>query len=371
MNILILSWRGPGHPHEGGAEQVTHEHAKAWISAGHEVTLFTSSYDGAKDHEVIDGVEIIRKGNQTLGVHIAAVFWYLFGKNNSYDIIIDQFHGIPFFTTVYARTKIVGFIHEVAKDVWLMNPWPKPYNFLPAALGPLVEQNVFKLYKNKDFLTVSESTKKDLIEMGIKGKNITIIHNGVNLDLPKKKFKKEKKKTAVYLGAISKDKGTEDAVKVFSEIENKDTDWQYWVIGRGSEEYMNELRQQTKALGINKKVKFWGFVSDKKKFELLTKAHVLINTSMREGWGLVNIEANAVGMPVAGYDVAGVRDSVIDGKTGILVQKGDYKSLALRVVKLVQNEKVYNKTSHEALKWSKKFDWKESKKQSVEYIENL
>ena len=78
MNILILSWRGPGHPNEGGAELVTMEHAKAWVKAGHDVTVFTSSFDDAKKKENINGVEIIRKGGQVFGVHIAAFFWYKF-----------------------------------------------------------------------------------------------------------------------------------------------------------------------------------------------------------------------------------------------------------------------------------------------------
>ena len=88
MNILILSWRGPGHPYEGGAEIVTHEHAKAWIKAGHNVTLFTSSYDKAKPNENIDGVEIIRSGSQLGGVHLSAFVWYLFGKHQKFDLVV-------------------------------------------------------------------------------------------------------------------------------------------------------------------------------------------------------------------------------------------------------------------------------------------
>lgn len=371
MNILILSWRGPKHIHEGGAEQVTHEHAKAWVKAGHQVTLFTSQIQGLREREVIDGVEIIRKGNQTLGVHIAAFFWYLFGKDKKFDLVVDQFHGIPFFTPLYARTKILGFIHEVAKDVWLMNPWPKPYNFLPAAFGPMIERNVFRLYRDIDFLTVSESTKKDLVEMGIKEDRINMIHNGVKLKLPKQKVEKEKRKTAVFLGAISKDKGTEDAIRVFAEIERNDDGWQFWVIGKGSEEYMQELKALVKKLSLENKVKFWGFVSDKQKFRLLSRAHILVNTSIREGWGLVNIEANASGLPVAGYDVSGIRDSVKDGESGILVEKGEYNTLALRIVKLVQNESLYEKMSTNAKEWSKKFDWERARKKSVELIESL
>ncbi len=95
LNILILSWRGPGHPNSGGAETSTHEHAKGWVEAGHKVTLFTSDYSGAKEQEVIDGVNIIRSGSQIFGVHLRAFKWFMWEKHPKYDLIVDQFHGIP------------------------------------------------------------------------------------------------------------------------------------------------------------------------------------------------------------------------------------------------------------------------------------
>ena len=87
MNILIFSWRGLGHPHSGGAESVTHHHAKAWVEAGHSVTLFTSSYKGANKNEIVDGVKIRRMGSQYLTVHILAFFWYFFQDSNTKSLI--------------------------------------------------------------------------------------------------------------------------------------------------------------------------------------------------------------------------------------------------------------------------------------------
>src|SRR5438105_1714009 len=96
--ILVLSWRDPRHPLAGGAEQVMHEHMKGWIAAGHTVTFFSSRFIGAKSEEDLDGVKIIRKGSQYLTCHIAAFFWYLFGKHEEFDLVVDEFHGWPFFT---------------------------------------------------------------------------------------------------------------------------------------------------------------------------------------------------------------------------------------------------------------------------------
>lgn len=372
MNILILSWRGPGHPNAGGAEQVTFEHAKGWVVGGHEVILFTSSFKGAKKDEVNQGVRVIRSGRQIFGVQTKAFFWYLFARHPKFDLIIDEFHGIPFFTPLYSRARKLALIHEVAKEVWRLNPWPRPFNLVPAILGPIFEPRVFKIfYRRVPFMTVSNSTREDLVRWGIAKKNITVVHNGVKLFLPRKLPKKEDRNTALYLGAISEDKGTFDAIRTFAEVERKDDTWQYWVSGPGSKEYLQKLKKMAQELGIEEKLKIWGFVTDAKKFELLARAHVLINPSVHEGWGLVNIEANSVGTPVVGYNVHGLKDSIRHEKTGLLVPKGNYRMLAEEVLKLVRDKEQYTRFQKNAIKWSKKFTWEKATRESLELIESL
>lgn len=371
MNILILSWRGPGHPNAGGAEQVTFEHAKAWVEKGYKVTLFTSYFRGAKKEEEIDGVKVIRCGRQFFEVQLRAFLWYILGRHKKFDLVVDEFHGIPFFTPLYVRARKLAFIHEVARDVWKLNPWPKPFNFIPSFFGPILEPIFFKLYKKIPFMTVSESTMCDLISLGIPKENITVIKSGIRLTLPKKPPAKDSKNTVIYLGAISKDKGIEDALRAFVEIEAKDDTWQYWIVGRGTKEYIQKLKKIAKELGLEKKLKYWGFVSEETKFRLLAKAHVLINPSIHEGWGLVNIEANSVGTPVVGYNVHGMRDSVKNNKTGILVKRGDFRSLAESVLKLVNDKESYREFQERCKKWASKFSWEKARKESLELIERL
>ncbi|MBU0569648.1 glycosyltransferase family 4 protein [Patescibacteria group bacterium] len=371
MNILILNWRGPKHPNAGGAEQVTLEHAKAWVKAGHEVTWFSSYFKNAKKQDVIAGVKVVRSGRQFFDVQLRAFFWYLFGDHPKFDLVVDQIHGIPFFTPLYVRQKKLAFIHEVAKEVWKLNPWPRPFNMIPAIVGLTFEPLIFRFYKKVPFMTVSESTKKDLVAWGIPKENITVIHNGVKLRLPKPLPDKEDKKTAMFLGAISKDKGIEDALKTFSEINRMENNWQFWVVGKASREYEVLIQKLAIKLGLRKNFKYWGCVSDPKKFELLARAHVLINPSIREGWGLVNIEANAVGTPVVAYNVDGIKDSVRDLVTGVLCKEKYPKCLAKEAMGLLNDSKKYAIMSSEAVKWSKKFNWKKATKESLELIDSL
>ncbi|MFH1863509.1 MAG: glycosyltransferase family 4 protein [bacterium] len=369
MNILIFSWRGPGHPNAGGAEIVTHEYAKAWVKAGHSVTLFTSFFPGAKAEEEIDGVRITRKGNDFVGVRLNAVRWYL-GLKNKPDLVFDHFHGIPFFTPLFVGQKKVAFIHEVAKEVWWMNSLAFPFNFLYALIGYFTEPFIFRLfYRNILFVTVSESTRDDLNKWGIK--KVTVIHNGIRLPKSEIRNQKSETKTAIYLGALSKDKGIEDTLRAFALINRSERDWQFWVVGRGDLYCLNNLKLKIKNLKLQGKIKFWGYVDESKKFELLARSWVMINPSVREGWGLVNIEANLMGTPVVGYDVPGIRDSVQDGKTGLLSKFGDYRSLADNALELGKNRDLYETLKKNAINWSKKFSWKKSGRESLKLIANL
>ena len=104
-------------------------------------------------------------------------------------------------------------------------------------------------------MTVSDSTKKDLTAWDIVEDNITVIHNGINkINV---KSNKEKKKTAMFLGAIAKDKGIEDALKIFAEINKEKNGWQFWVVGQSSDLYLQYLKNEAKKLNI-RNLKFWG-----------------------------------------------------------------------------------------------------------------
>lgn len=371
MNILIFSWRGPGHPNAGGAEISTHEHAMGWIKAGHNVVLFTSYYKGAKRQEKIDGVEIIRSGRQFFGVHWEAFKWYCFASHQRFDLVIDQFHGIPFFTPLYVKEKKLSFIHEVTKEVWKFNQFPPPVKLFVGILGNLIEPFIFKLYKNIPFMTVSYSTKRDLEEWGIPEGNITVVNNGVAPPPFKSLPKKETKTTIIFLGALAQDKGIEDALRVFAKLNSKFNGWQFWVVGKSDSKYLSGLKALSNKWKLGGKIKFWGYVSEQKKFELLARAHLLINPSIREGWGLVVIEAASAGTPTIAFNVAGLRDSIIDAKTGILTEDNTIDKMVEEIVQLMHNKPRYEEIRKNAILWSKKFTWKKTTKMSLKLIDKI
>lgn len=366
MRILILNWRDIRNPKGGGAEKVTHEHAKVWVKAGHEVVQFSAFFKGALPRETIDGVTIIRRGRY-FTVHFWAFCYFLFGRFGKVDLIIDEFHFTPFLAPLYpGKTKVIGFIHEAAKDVWFAN-WPFP----SALIGYLLEPFFFLFYRKVHFITVSPSTKKDLVKFGISPDKIKIIFDGIDCQVLKELPQKEKKPTICFVGHLSKDKGTEDAIVALSKIKERLPQAQFWVIGRGEKKLVKRLKNRVEELGLTEGVKFWGFVSGEKKLELMKKSHLLVNPSQREGWGLVVIEANAMGTPVVGYNVPGLRDSIKDRETGILTKENNSDYLAREAVELLEDKKLYQVLQKNALLWSKKFTWEKATKESLKLVERL
>lgn len=370
MNILVFSWRDSKHPLSGGAEQVVREHMRGWISAGHSVTHFSSTFKGGPSIETWDEIIYIRKGLQLLGVQIEAFFWYLFGKHPKFDLVVDEFHGIPFFTPFYVRSKKVAILQEVAREVWLKNDLPFPFNIIIGVIGYIFEPLVYIFYKNIPFIVGSNSAKVELKKVGIPTRNIHVIPHGVVLFLPKILPKKEKIKTIIFLGALAKDKGIEDAIETFSNL-NKKGDFRFWIIGRGGNDYVPKLKEKCANLGIESKTKFWGYVSDKEKFELLAKAHVMINPSLLEGWGLVNIEANSVGTPIVAYNSPGLVDSVRNGESGVICRENTPLAMSNEVLKILENNKIYTDLQSGSRAWSKNFSWEKSKTMSLTLISDI
>src|SRR3989344_2743543 len=373
MNILVFSWRGPKHPKAGGAEQVMLEHFKGWIKAGHKVTHFSSKMPGLPNKEILDGIEIIRGGYQYLGVVIAGFFYYLKNRQR-FDLVVDEFHGVPFFTPLYVKKPKIAVIQEVARSVWFLNPLSWPLNWIVGLIGFFGEPLVFLFYRDVPFMTGSLSAKKDLIKMGISSKSITVVQHGVitREKAKSEKWEKAKEKTVVFLGVLSKDKGIEEAIRCFAILHQRNPTWNFWIVGRSeTPQYGEKMAELVSKLGLSKKTKFWGYVSQEQKFELLSKAHVLVNPSVHEGWGLVNIEANGMGTPVVAYKSPGLVDSVKDGKSGVICLENTLESLAAQVLKIMDDKSFYDSLCKGALEWSSNFDWKKSSALSVSLIKKL
>jgi glycosyltransferase involved in cell wall biosynthesis len=360
MKILILNWRDVRHPLAGGAEYSLSEHAKYWQKKGAEVIWFSSQFRGGTKEDVIDDIKIIRRGSHYT-VHVWAFLYYINKKTEDIDIVVDSFHFIPFFTPLYMRkSKKLALINEVAGDVWFQN---LPFVF--AAIGNFIEPFFFFLYKKVAFMTASSSTKKELIYHGIPQRNIFIIPHGITV--PKTVVTRDKKPVILFLNRISIDKGITDVLSAFYLVQKKIPQVKLWIAGK---EEKSGMLQKLLAGKNKKNIAYFGFVSEKKKFSLFRNAKLLIHPSKKEGWGLTVIEAASQGTPTVGYNVAGLRDSIMHKKTGLLTET-DPMGLYNAIVALLAKPKMYSTMSKNAVTWSKTFSWEKSTKESWKLINRI
>lgn len=349
MNILILNWRDPENPASGGAEIVTMQHAKQWVMEGNNVTWFTSHFKHSLEKKIINGVTIVRRGN-FLTVFFLAPYFYLF-SGMKFDIVIDEIHGIPFFTPLYVRKPKIAFIHEIAKEIWDYM-YPFPINII----GKFLEKAYFFLYRNILFWTDALSTIEDLQRMGINPSYCVAIPCPANTKPLLSAPQKEVITTFLFVGRIVKMKGIEDVIDAFALI-CQQIEAQLWIVGEGKPQYIELLQKKTKELGIFSHIRFFGRVSEEEKINYMKKAHILLHASIREGWGIVVIEAASQATPSIAYNIQGLRDSVRDGKTGILVKENTPYALAKVSLSLVRNKNQYRALQNNCLEWAGQLRW--------------
>jgi len=120
-----------------------------------------------------------------------------------------------------------------------------------------------------------------------------------------------------------------------------------------------------------KGVRFFGGLQDAERREMVKRAWVLVNPSIREGWGLNVVEASASGVPCVAYDVAGLRDSVKNGVTGFLVKAGSTESLAEGVMEVLSGKSLRETLSKNALEYSRQFSWDNTTKEFQSVLERM
>lgn len=352
MNVLILNWRDPMNPRSGGAEYVTHQHAKAWVDHGDRVTWFASGFAGAKNEEVLNGVRIVRAGN-TVSVFFRAVTFY-FKHRHDIDVIVDEAHGIPFFSALYARKPVILFIHEVAGRIWRVMYAP-PIRWL----GQLLERLYLLVYRSRRIWTDAPSTVDELVRLGMLRQHIIAIPCPIaKRSLPKQPIK-DAAPTFIFVGRLVRMKRIEDIIRAFCTIRKALPHAKLEVVGEGNPRYISELSAFARSLGITDHITWHGKVTEKRKFELLRASHLLLHASVKEGWGLVVLEAASQWTPSVVYGVPGLVDTVRDGKTGIIVKNENPMNLASRAVSLFRDTKRYAEMQKQGAKFSDSFRWEE------------
>lgn len=364
MKILIFNWRDLKHSWAGGGEIYIFEQASRWVKMGHEVTVFCGQ-DIEKDlptFEIIDGIKIYRKGGR-YSLYLWSI-WYYFTRLRGNGVVVDVVNGIPFFTSLFCRVPKIAYVYHLHGNQFFYElPFPLSH------VGFIIERFVFPfLYKHLPIIVISETTKKQLINIGFNKKNISIVYCGINkLNRMKNSIKKFSAPTILYLGRIKKYKRVDLLVKIFPKIIEKMPQARLIIAGWGTE--ASNIANLVMKSPLRRKITLLGPVSDAEKKSLLSKSWLFVNPSIGEGWGMAVIEANLHGTPAVSFDVSGLRESVLSGKTGLLAK--NEQNLINNIYILLNDNVLREKLSTNAKKWANTFNWDHSAKESLKILQKI
>lgn len=359
MRILFFNWRDIRDPLAGGAEAYVHHIAKG-LAKKNEVFLYCRRYKGSNQKDTTDGIRVIRHGG-SYSLYLWAFFDYIFKLHReNFDIVVEDINGVPFFTPIYVRKPKVAIMHHIVGKEIFFRELPLPL----AIVGWLSEKLIPFIYRKVPVITVSPSTKDELIAFGIAANRISIVWSGREQH-EQGAVKKSEKPLIIYLGRIKSYKQLDHLLYAFAKVISNVPQAELNIVGRG--DYI-ELARLAESLGIKQSVKFIGEVSEEQKYEILKRAWIFVTTSMKEGWGLSVIEANYFGAPAVAYDVPGLRDSINDGVTGLLVPSGNIEELAKAIVKVLNDTELRERLSQNARSWASSFSYERTAEEFAKVI---
>ncbi len=360
LKILWMNWRDIRHPLAGGAEVYTHEVAKRLAARGHEVVLATSRPNGLPPREEIDGYTVIRRGGR-LTVYPAARKTYMELKRSGWrpDVVIDEINTVPFMTPLYAEEPIVVLIHQLCRDCWSRVVGP---------LQPLawrVEKQLHRPYitaarrgRLHAVITVSETTRADLLELGYPEDKIHIIMNGLDWAEYGDCLSGAEKNTShvVYMGRIAPYKLLEELLHAWRLVEDRHPEARLTIAGRPEPRYLLRLLALTQRLGL-RRVEYRLNIPEDEKKQLLSRAGLLVYTSKREGWGIGLIEAAACRTPAVAYDVPGLRDAARYLEGVRLVPPHSPERLAKAIMEVISDPEAASSMAERAHLNARRLSW--------------
>lgn len=212
-----------------------------------------------------------------------------------------------------------------------------------------VKQYWFK--KPHKMIAVSNRIRNVAIEAGVNATHVTVIYSGIDTSLTVspddgKKIREQYHLTAgqPVIGTVANlfpRKGYEYLIDALVEVRKKVPDIHCLIIGEGDYHYRALLLEMVQTKGLKPNVTFTGF-------QRAVQAHIaamdiFVLPSVLEGFGIVLLEAMALGKPVVATTVGGIPEVVEDYVTGLLVPPKDPEALAQKILYLLENPRIREK----------------------------
>jgi len=365
LRVLVLNWLDRENPKAGGAETHLHEVFGRLAERGHQVAALVSGWKGAHGRELLNGIDVHRSGGRHSFSVTAPLYYRRHLAGTGIDVIVEDLNKVPLFTPLWADAPVLLLTHHLfGTTAFQAAP-------LPVAAGTvLLERPIPLVYRRTPTIAVSEGTKADLVHRGLDADHISVIPNGIDVETytPDPAARADRP-TLLFLGRLKRYKRVDLVVAAVRELADRGVDVDLVVAGEGEERA--SLEAQVRSLGLEGSVTMPGLVDEAAKVGLLRRAWVHVLTSPKEGWGISNIEAAACGTPSVVSDSPGLRESVLDEKTGLLVPHGDARALADALERLIRDEALRERMGHDARAFAETLSWDRAADAFEGYIRRL
>ncbi|MBB6419426.1 glycosyltransferase family 4 protein [Streptomyces sp. AK010] len=299
--IVFLAHRDLDNPSAGGSELLVDKLADGLTRLGHQVTLLCGGPAAFRDYRVVSA-------GGPYGHYLRARSAFT-RRVGDCDLLVEVCNGMPYLAPLWHQGPTLTLVNHVHTDLWKMR-FGGP--LAPAArIGRRLEHWALAGAQQRNLLVaVSSSTAHALRAIGVERDRIRVVHNGV--EEPGPRADRSAEPLFVAVGRLVEYKRIDLLLRLWERVRPV-TGGRLVIVGDGPE------RDRLERLA-GPGVEFTGYVTEAEKHRLLCAAWLLLHPSAVEGWGLVVTEAAARETPSVAFDVPGLKDSVVDGETGVLAR---------------------------------------------------
>jgi glycosyltransferase involved in cell wall biosynthesis len=346
--VQMVAWRDLDDPEAGGSELHVHRVASRWAAAGLEVTVRTSAVPGQPAVVERDGYRVERRSGRYAVFSDTAWRGVRRGRQPG-EGLVEVWNGMPFFSPLWYRGPRIVFLHHVHAEMWRM--------VLSGALGKMgetVERRVAPpFYRRSRIVTLSASSRDEIVDLlGIPSANITVAPPGTD-PVFSPGGTRSPSPLVVAVGRLVPVKRFDRLIEALVEAKRAQPALRAVIIGEGYER--SALEDLVRRRGAQDWLDLPGYRPEAELVDWYRRAWVVASASQREGWGMTLTEAAACATPAVATDIAGHRDAVIDGQTGILV--ADPADLGRALAGVLGDRPRRQRLAQAALERSRWFTW--------------
>lgn len=237
-------------------------------------------------------------------------------------------------------------------------------------------------YTQADRIAVPSAFTRDKIREYAKVEYpIDVIHNGVRFerfqapqDTQRIRSQFGNKKILMTVGGLKSRKGQDIVLRALPAVFQKHPDTVYVLVGEGS--WKAHLQSVADELGIAERVVFVGNKTGEELVAHFQACDVYVHTPRVdklnfEGFGIVYLEAGACGKPSVATDAGGIRDAVVDGKTGLVVADEDIDAVAQSIITLLDNPDQIRSMGEHSREYAAQHDWSKIADQFISVYSSL